>query len=331
MSFTVTFSVPVTGVETTLFLLSTDFALATSGLASATITSVTGSGTTYTVVVNAVAGSSRGTVGLNLADNDSIVDAFDNPLDGRNPNGVPNGNVTGPVYAIVVPTVIGKAFSPNGVPLNGNSTLTFTITNPNNVAVPNTTLHGVQFTDTLPANVSVAANPNVSGSCGPAVDQYDVIDNFVDRRHAQRVTGRRQYMHLLCSRGRNDCRSWQQFRGRDGKRADREHRDRAVIVVAPPGIQKSFAPTSVALNGTNTVTFLISNPNAAASLSGIAFNDPLSGPGRRRSSMCTTSRPVRRRTDRSGSRSPSARDTPCRSSSRRDCAPLSRSAPAPGP
>jgi hypothetical protein len=71
--FTVTFSESVTGVDIA------DFALATSGT-SGTIGSVNGSGTTWTVTVTSVSG--RGTLGLNLVDDDSIIDADSNPLGG---------------------------------------------------------------------------------------------------------------------------------------------------------------------------------------------------------------------------------------------------------
>jgi beta-lactamase superfamily II metal-dependent hydrolase len=87
--FTVTFSESVTGVD------STDFALAASGPTGTSITGVTGSGTTYTVTVNT--GSGDGTLGLNLTDNDSIIDGAGNQLGGT---GAGNGNLTGQIYTI---------------------------------------------------------------------------------------------------------------------------------------------------------------------------------------------------------------------------------------
>ncbi|MGD0569170.1 MAG: RICIN domain-containing protein [Candidatus Sulfotelmatobacter sp.] len=43
----------------------------------------------------------------------------------------------------------------------------------------------------------------------------------------------------------------------------------------PPTIAKTFGAASVALNGTTTLTFNLSNPNSASSLSGIGFADTL--------------------------------------------------------
>ncbi|MDR3440647.1 DUF4347 domain-containing protein [Telmatospirillum sp.] len=89
-TFTVTFSESVTGVATS------DFTLATTGSASGTIASVSGSGTTYTVTVNGVTGD--GTLGLNLKSGTSITDLAGN---------AESGSFTGQVYTVdhTLPTV----------------------------------------------------------------------------------------------------------------------------------------------------------------------------------------------------------------------------------
>jgi hypothetical protein len=87
--FNVAFSETVTGVGLS------DFALAKTGTATGSIASVTGSGTYYTVTVTGVSGS--GDIGLNLVDDDSILDTAVNPLGGT---GTGNGNFTGQTYTI---------------------------------------------------------------------------------------------------------------------------------------------------------------------------------------------------------------------------------------
>ena len=90
VSYTVTFSESVTGVD------ATDFAVATTGsVTGASVGTVTGSGTTRTVTVSA--GTGEGSVGLNLVDDDSIVDVAGNKLGGV---GTGNGNVTGQIFTI---------------------------------------------------------------------------------------------------------------------------------------------------------------------------------------------------------------------------------------
>jgi len=88
LQFTVNFSEPVTGVDTS------DFALS-GGNSSGTISSVTGSGSSYTVTVTGVSGN--GTLGLSLVDDDSIQNAYSTPLGGF---GVGNGNAAGQQYAL---------------------------------------------------------------------------------------------------------------------------------------------------------------------------------------------------------------------------------------
>ncbi len=98
VDWTVTFSESVSGVD------SSDFALVQSGgVAGASITGVSGSGTTYTVTANT--GTGNGSLGLNLNDNDSISDAGGNSL--RASGGGADGSFTGQVYTIdkVGPTV----------------------------------------------------------------------------------------------------------------------------------------------------------------------------------------------------------------------------------
>lgn len=93
VSWTVTFNQSVTGVD------ATDFVLARTGsLSSASIASVSGSGTSWTITAST--GGGTGTLGLNLVDNDTIVNSSGTPLGGT---GTGNGNFTGEVYTVEAP------------------------------------------------------------------------------------------------------------------------------------------------------------------------------------------------------------------------------------
>jgi len=86
VDYTVTFSKAVTGVDTA------DFApTMTGGVTGASVTGVTGSGTTYTVAVNT--GSGSGTLRLDLMDDDTIIDAASNPLGGAGAQNFTTGEV----------------------------------------------------------------------------------------------------------------------------------------------------------------------------------------------------------------------------------------------
>jgi hypothetical protein len=89
VNYAVTFSQDVTGVD------AADFALVASGLTSTSITSVTGSGKNYNVLVNT--GNGSGSLGLNLVDDDTIKNAVNSPLGGT---GTGNGSFTGQSYSI---------------------------------------------------------------------------------------------------------------------------------------------------------------------------------------------------------------------------------------
>jgi hypothetical protein len=92
VKFTVKFSESVSGVD------AGDFAPSTSGgLTGASVTEVSGAGAEYTGSIDT--GSQDGSLGLNLRDDDSIVDSADNPLGGA---GTGNGDFSaGEVYAVI--------------------------------------------------------------------------------------------------------------------------------------------------------------------------------------------------------------------------------------
>jgi autotransporter-associated beta strand protein len=102
VSFTVTFSEPVKGVD------AADFALVvTGGLAGTNIASVTpssGLNTVYTVTVNTGTISANGTIQLNLVDNDTITDSANIKLGGPGtppPAGGPgDDSFTGSTYTV---------------------------------------------------------------------------------------------------------------------------------------------------------------------------------------------------------------------------------------
>lgn len=90
VQWSVIFSTSVTGVD------ATDFALVQAGGATgATIVSVAGAGTTWTVTANT--GTAAGTLRLNVVDDDTIK-AGSNPLGG---SGAGNGNFTGTYYTLL--------------------------------------------------------------------------------------------------------------------------------------------------------------------------------------------------------------------------------------
>jgi uncharacterized repeat protein (TIGR01451 family) len=138
-----------------------------------TPTLVNGCGGTFTP---ALAGGqtsvsySGGSLGSGVGTNCTISFKVKGTTDGAKPNttgiitatqtntGATSNTAT--LNVINAPTFT-KSFTPTSIPINTNSTLSFTIINNS----PNFSLSGVGFIDTLPAGVVVAAAPNISGTC----------------------------------------------------------------------------------------------------------------------------------------------------------------------
>ena len=49
----------------------------------------------------------------------------------------------------------------------------------------------------------------------------------------------------------------------------------SITVIGPPSIAKAFGAASINLNGTTTLIFTITNPNATVALTGVGFGDTL--------------------------------------------------------
>jgi uncharacterized repeat protein (TIGR01451 family) len=166
MQFTVTFSRDMSGVD------AEDFSLATSGVIGASIANLTGGGTTRTVTVNT--GSGSGTIGLNLVDNDSIVDASGTPLGG---SGAGNGNFIGQIYMIdkIAPQA-GSLVAAN-ITTGAGATHSFTIVFSDNLAIDIASLDGNDIQVTGPGGFNqlaalISANPAGNGT--PRTATYSI-------------------------------------------------------------------------------------------------------------------------------------------------------------
>ena len=154
VSWTVTFSTSVTGVDVT------DFSLMAGGATSgARITGVNGSGATWTVTGNTGTGTT-GTLGLNLVDNNTIAESGTGMVLGGTAIG--DGNFTGQVYTLQVPApVLGKMSSTSSAVVG--DVITFTLTANNPFA---TDLASVVLTDVLPAGMAYSTHVAGSGTVG---------------------------------------------------------------------------------------------------------------------------------------------------------------------
>ncbi|HXA86896.1 MAG TPA: hypothetical protein VNZ47_17555, partial [Candidatus Dormibacteraeota bacterium] len=182
------------------------------------------------------------------------------------------GNTSNASITVVAPPVIIKAFGAASIPLNGSTSLTFTIQN-NNTTVA---LTGVGFSDTLPAGLVVSTPNGLTGTCGGGTITATAGTNVISLSggsipanssctFAVNVTG------IAAGLQTNTTGNVTSTEGGTGGTASA-----SVKVEAPPSIAKVFNPSTIALNATTSLTFTITNPAANVDpLTGVAFTDTL--------------------------------------------------------
>jgi CSLREA domain-containing protein/uncharacterized repeat protein (TIGR01451 family) len=183
-----------------------------------------------------------------------------------------NGNTSNASITVVAPPVIIKAFGAASVPLNGSTSLTFTIQN-NNTTVA---LSGIGFADTLPAGLVVATPNGLTGSCGGGTITAvagsgslsltgATVAQSASCTFAINVTG------ITAGTQNNTTGNVTSTEGGTGGTASA-----SINVVAPPTFAKAFGATVIPVNGTTSLTFTITNPSAnAVAETGVAFSDTL--------------------------------------------------------
>jgi CSLREA domain-containing protein/fimbrial isopeptide formation D2 family protein len=179
---------------------------------------------------------------------------------------------------VAAPATITKGFNLASIALNaGTSTLTFTIQNP----AGNVTLTGISFTDTLPSGLVVANSPNLTGNCGGTVTNGSggtlSADDTSVKLAGGTLAANSQCTIAVDVKGttagvKNNSVQVNSNEGGLGNTSSAN-----ITVFAPPTISKQFgAPTpTIPLNGTTPLTFTITNPNSASTLTGVGFSDTL--------------------------------------------------------
>jgi len=241
-------------------------ATAVSGSSSVSLaTSSLAPGASCTVTVN-VQGTTAGTKNNSVAASDTTAGT---------------GNTASASLEVIGPPTISKAFNPVSIPLNGTSTLTFTITNPNTTAVGDLT--GVAFSDSLPvsggpgsATLVVSSTPSVTNTCGGTVTATAgtgvITLSGASVAHNASCTLSVNVTGTVAGDGNNTTGAISSTEGGTGTTSNTA----TLKVVAPPSIAKAFNPTSTQLNNTSLLTFTITNPAAnTVALTGVAFTDTL--------------------------------------------------------
>jgi hypothetical protein len=187
------------------------------------------------------------------------------------------GNTAIANITVVAPPSLGMSFGASSIPLNGTTSLTFNIGNPNPWP-PATTLHGISFSDTLPPGLMISTPNGLVGSVGggtitaiPGTNVITLSDCTLDAglafNFSVNVTG------TTAGVKNNTTLPITSIEGGTGSAASASV---TVIGLQPPTMTMTFDPTVIALNGAAKLTFTITNPSANnAPLTGLAFTDNL--------------------------------------------------------
>ena len=173
-----------------------------------------------------------------------------------------------------------KAFSPTPIDQGATSTLVFTLAN----SGTNPAQSGINFVDTLPANVSVAGAPNVQSNC-PAGGALAPAPAFVSTSaSAITVTGAAMNAGVASCEIRVNVTS-----NVPGSYANTNAANitgaanitttgvsATLVVQALPAITKAFGAAALGIGQTTTLAFTIDNTGTnAANRAGLAFTDTL--------------------------------------------------------
>ena len=184
----------------------------------------------------------------------------------------------------ILPATINKAFGATSVPLNGVTTLTFTIVNPNDGTagtnvVPLTTY---TFTDGFPGGISLADTTISTNTCGGAFNPALVagaasVTYNVASLAPGTCTVTIDVQGVTAGTSNNAIGTNKSVNGGDGPLPATV----PLNIVAPPTVAKGFAPNPIGAGGTSTLTLTIKNPAAnTVPVTGVTVTDVLPvGPG----------------------------------------------------
>jgi hypothetical protein len=170
----------------------------------------------------------------------------------------------------VSPPTITKAFGAASIPLRGSTTLQFSLTNPNAVSA----LTGVEFSDALPAGMIVSTPNGITGTCGGGVISATPGGGTVTLSTATLAAGASCLFSAnvvgTSSGAKNNNVTVNSNESGAGNTSSA-----SVTVLAPPTIAQVFGTATLALGGSTTLSFDLTNPNSASTLTGVGFTDVL--------------------------------------------------------
>lgn len=255
-------------------------ATATSGTAATAGNTVNWDGSLAplggSVTITITATINAGTSGVTISNQGTV--AFDADANGSNESNKLTddpavGGAADPTSFVVggvIPPTILKAFGAATIPLNGSTSLTFTINNPNGIA-----LTGLGFTDSLPAGLLVATPNGLGGTCtgtkSAVAGSGSVSLSGATLAAGTPCTVSVNVIGATVGVKNNVTGTVSATESGAGLTASA-----SINVIAPPAITKAFGAANILINGTTSLTITLTNPAGnTVSLTGVAFTDSL--------------------------------------------------------
>ena len=172
---------------------------------------------------------------------------------------------------VVAPQTIAKSFGVGAIPLNGTTTLSFTLTNPagNTIA-----LAGVNFTDSLPGGLLVATPNGLVGTCAGGTITATAGSGSVSLAGATLGVGATCNFSVNVT-GTTAGVMNNSVTGNSTTAGAGNTATAAVTVIAPAVLSKAFGAASIPLNGATSLSFTVQNNNTTSSLTSVGFTDTL--------------------------------------------------------
>ncbi|HEY1436083.1 MAG TPA: choice-of-anchor C family protein, partial [Casimicrobiaceae bacterium] len=172
----------------------------------------------------------------------------------------------------LTPPSIVKSFGVATIPLNGSTSLSFTIRNPNDVP-----LNGVGFTDTLPPGLVVSTPNGLTGGCGASGSIVATAgSDTVSLTSGSLPAGNTCTFQVNVTGTTLGIKN--NTTGPVGPGPGNPALASVTVIpapVAPPTIAKSFSAVTIEVNESTKLSFTIDNPNKSNSLTGVSFTDLL--------------------------------------------------------
>ena len=231
-----------------------------------------GGGSVFNVTGGAVPANSSCTVSVQVTS--GAAGSYNNTASGvasteAGAAGLPSNTAT--LNVVQPPAVVAKSFSPSSISQNGVSTVSFTVLNPNPIALTN-----INFSDTLVK--MTAANGSIGGTCTGASNSPALVAGAT----ALNLTVPTLAAGASCT---VTAQLTSNASGANANQASGATATEAPVagalspiaklnVLFPPTLAKNFAPGQINVGGSTTLTFTVSNPNSTA-LTNVHFSDPL--------------------------------------------------------